>query len=212
MREKGYLEKWILPMHNLNDDYQYHKGKPIGNSPEMMPWDNSLNKDLQDIVYRHVLSTRHLPEDHPSKFSLSTPKRIEAAYRRLLDPELLPDGAPPAGRIKQDIERVFYCMDKIYEAGGRMVRGLAERNGLRWEATGQGHGGARHRLNDTQLRALADQWVLPEVAEVMRNETMRILELLRRNNDELAEELENDVGDYEYGDGEEDEEAMMDAE
>jgi hypothetical protein len=203
MEGKGYLERWILPMHKLNDDYQYHKGKPIGNSPEMMPWDNSLNKDLQEIVYRHVLSTRHIPEDHPSKFSLSTPKRIEHAYRRLLDPDLLPDGAPPAHRIKQDIERVFYCMDRIYEAGGRMVKGLAERNGLRWEATGQGHGGARYRLNDTELRALAKQWVLPEVAEVMKNETKRLLELLRRNNNDLAEEMEADVGDYDEAEADE---------
>ena len=86
-----------------------------------------------------------------------------------------------------------------------MVKGLAERNGLRWEATGQGHGGARYRLNDTELRALAKQWVLPEVAEVMKNETRRILELLRSNNNDLAEEMEEDVGDYDEAENDDDE-------
>ena len=66
--------------------------------------------------------------------------------------------------------------------------------------SGQGHGGARCRLNDTELRALAKQWVLPEVAEVMKNETKRILDLLRSNNNDLAEEMEEDVGDYDEAD------------
>ena len=51
----SYYDKWILPAHGLNDEYARFKDRPIGNSPEMMPLDNCLNKDLHECVARHVL-------------------------------------------------------------------------------------------------------------------------------------------------------------
>ena len=39
----------------LNDEFTYFKGKPGGNSPEMMPLDNCLNKDIHESVSQHVL-------------------------------------------------------------------------------------------------------------------------------------------------------------
>ena len=51
----SYFDKWILPEMELNDEFVYFKGKPVGNSPEMMPLDNCLNKDIHESVSQHVL-------------------------------------------------------------------------------------------------------------------------------------------------------------
>jgi hypothetical protein len=78
MKEKGYFERWILPANGLHTDdatLKYYYCKPVGNSPEMMPWDTSLNQDVKCAVDRHVMNTADFSEDDPLKFSLSTPKR-----------------------------------------------------------------------------------------------------------------------------------------
>ena len=53
MQKKDYLRRWLLPVNQLgaNDkDLKSYLGRPVGNSPEMMPWDCSRNKDLKDAV------------------------------------------------------------------------------------------------------------------------------------------------------------------
>ena len=72
----SYHSKWILPVMGLNDEYARFKGNPIGNSPEMMPLDNCLNKDLHELVARHVLMSRAsaLNKDDDRIFSLIPPK------------------------------------------------------------------------------------------------------------------------------------------
>ena len=62
-------------------------GRPTGDSPEMMPLDCSLNKDVDDAVKRHVWWTKTIADpDHPVKFDRSSLKKHTAAYLRLLDP------------------------------------------------------------------------------------------------------------------------------
>jgi hypothetical protein len=76
MREKDYLKRWLLPINQLsetNNDLKNFLHRPIGNSPEMIPWDCSLNKDIKDTIMRHVCYTCHLPKDDIRKFSLLTP-------------------------------------------------------------------------------------------------------------------------------------------
>lgn len=64
MREKGYLQRWILPELGLNDDIGSYGGRPVGNCPEYMPWDSCLNKDVHETVRRHcVLSRATLSRD-----------------------------------------------------------------------------------------------------------------------------------------------------
>ena len=49
-KEKGYLHRWLLPLNGLQDGTPC-AGCPVGNSPEFMPLDNSLNRDiLQSLV------------------------------------------------------------------------------------------------------------------------------------------------------------------
>jgi hypothetical protein len=74
MDEKKRLR--LLPVNMLSEDEKDLKNylkHPIGNSPEMMPWDCSLNKDIKDAIMRHVCYMCHLSENDICKFSLSTP-------------------------------------------------------------------------------------------------------------------------------------------
>jgi hypothetical protein len=131
MREKDYLRRWLLPVNMLSEDDADLKNflnRPIGNSPEMMPWDCSLNKDIKDEVMRHVCYTCHLPEDDVRKFSLSTPKRGSWAFRRILDHD---DGSPTSERILQDIAKVFASMELIRLAKGALIAGIGDRKGRR---------------------------------------------------------------------------------
>ena len=45
MKQKGYLHHWLIPLNGLQDGTPY-AGRPVGNSPEFMPLDNSLNRDI----------------------------------------------------------------------------------------------------------------------------------------------------------------------
>ena len=67
-------------MNGLQDGTPY-AGRPVGNSPEFMPLDNSLNRDiLHSLRFHCVLSCFVLDWDGTDKeesnmrFSLSTPK------------------------------------------------------------------------------------------------------------------------------------------
>ena len=82
MREKGYLKHWVLPEQGLNAGTRF-EGRPVGNSPEMMPLDCSLNNDTHEDVRKHIGLTRNLPKNDPRKFSLATPKQGMRAYKRV---------------------------------------------------------------------------------------------------------------------------------
>ena len=56
MKQNGYLHFWLLPLNGLQDGTPY-AGCTVGNSPEFMPFDNSLNRDiLQSLHFHCVLS------------------------------------------------------------------------------------------------------------------------------------------------------------
>ena len=56
MRKNGYLHRWLLPLNVLQDGTPY-AGHPVGNSPELMHLDNSLNCDILHSLRMHsVLS------------------------------------------------------------------------------------------------------------------------------------------------------------
>ena len=56
MVKNGYLHRWLLPLNVLQDGSPYD-GRPVGNSPEFMPLDNLLNRDiLHSLRMRNVLS------------------------------------------------------------------------------------------------------------------------------------------------------------
>jgi hypothetical protein len=89
------LDRWVCPELDLNKGTVF-AGRPVGNSPELMPWDTSLNKDLKDQLKMHVMFTFSLHPDDPRKFTKSTPRELEDAVRRLLVPSDDPAVGAPA--------------------------------------------------------------------------------------------------------------------
>ena len=77
MKEKDYYKHWLLPEMNLNSSgpTARYKGRPVGDSPELMPLDSTLNKDVDDAVNMHVAYTSHISKDDPHQFSMATPKK-----------------------------------------------------------------------------------------------------------------------------------------
>ncbi|EJK62102.1 hypothetical protein THAOC_17300, partial [Thalassiosira oceanica] len=135
MAEKGYLKRWILPELGLNDDLGFG-GRPVGNSPEFMPWDASLNKDVHESVRRHCVLCRSTLRrqdrlNDERRFSLATPKLGVATYLRIIDPRPFVGVSPTPRRIVQDIEGAWNAMFVVYQHRGVYVEGLATRTGHR---------------------------------------------------------------------------------
>ena len=87
MKEKGYLHRWLLPLNGLQDVTPY-AGRPIGNIPEFMPLDNSLNRDiLQSLCFHFVLSHSIIDgketteEERKLCFSFSTQREISRGLK-----------------------------------------------------------------------------------------------------------------------------------
>ena len=69
-------------MNGLQDRTPYAQ-RPVGNSPEFMPLDNSLNRDILNSLRFHCFMSRFVldgegtdEEDRNIQFSFSTPKEI----------------------------------------------------------------------------------------------------------------------------------------
>jgi hypothetical protein len=96
-----------------------YDGRPIGDTPEFMCWDCSLNKDLHDSINWHILLTSDLADDNPKKFSISTPKRGSLAHFRVLHPET--GGVPSSERIMGDVYKIKDSMLAVYKNDGAHV-------------------------------------------------------------------------------------------
>ena len=82
MKEKGYYKRWLIPQLDLNDGTTY-ACRPVGNRPEWMPLDNSLNNDIQLNFSLHCAITAHLDDSDPRKFSFATPSTIVSGIKRI---------------------------------------------------------------------------------------------------------------------------------
>ena len=91
-----------------------------------MPLDNSL--DLQLSHRHHFTITAHLPDTDVRKHCNSTPLRIARSVKKIWEN---PEGAPNSECVVQDANRTFDAHKIVYEAEGKMVPGLANRNGHR---------------------------------------------------------------------------------
>jgi hypothetical protein len=71
----SYYDRWLLPKLGLNEGTNFD-GRPVGNHPEHMPWDCSLNKDVDDCVAYHVTITADKDfKDDPDADSSGTDAR-----------------------------------------------------------------------------------------------------------------------------------------
>ena len=67
-----------------------YSGRPVGNSPEFMSLDNSLNRDILHSLRFHCVLSRFFldgegtdEEERNMRFSFSTPKEIARGLRRI---------------------------------------------------------------------------------------------------------------------------------
>ena len=81
MRKQGIIDHWILPENGLNKQTKY-ENQPIGNSPEIMPHDSNLNKDLHKGVNWLCVLTNGMDNKNPKKFPKTTTKRMLSSYAR----------------------------------------------------------------------------------------------------------------------------------
>lgn len=138
MEKRGFLHRQVRCIGDQFNGTGY-KNKLVGNSPELMPQDNNLFSDMKRALDWNVVATKHLPEDHPSKFSRSTPKRLN---RSLL---LTHQYSPCSARIVQDIDRSARAVGQIIKAGGRPIKFQGDRRGYRDGLDGPEVGEKRRR-------------------------------------------------------------------
>jgi hypothetical protein len=93
--------------------------RPIGNTPEGMPWDCVLSNCLINVVMYHVTVTSHLVDSDPRKFKLKTPADITSVYKRVLAAAI-----PSSSQIKTDVLKVLWSVWMIIKAHGALVPGL----------------------------------------------------------------------------------------
>ena len=77
----NFMSKWLVPQNGLNEGTVY-EGRPVGNSPEFMPLDMSLNNDIKRSHDYHCALSYNLPFDHPAKLSTSKPVWISKGIKR----------------------------------------------------------------------------------------------------------------------------------
>jgi len=184
MKQEGYYKRWLIPQLGLNDDISSFGGRPVGNRPEFMPLDNSLNNDIQLCLSLHCAITAHLPDDDPRKFSMATPNTIVKGILRIYGTE---GNVPCSSRIVTDCDKALTAFGKVYEAGGKMVRELCSRSGHRNHAAGRntdGWGGLRVK---NLLREELKRWLHRDAVAVKEERTAFFFQNLKcRENDDAS--------------------------
>ena len=150
MKEKNCFHRWLLPMNGFQDGTPYAE-RPVGNSPEFMPLDDILNRDILHSLCYHCVLRRFVlagegtdEEERNMRFSFSTPKEIARGMKRIWESKM---GTPSLARITQYVDLALKALEIVYRANGAAVEGLDDRNGHRRKVAGQGEsvswGGAR---------------------------------------------------------------------
>jgi hypothetical protein len=160
--ETVVYDRWIKPELGLNNHISKFVGRPPGNSPELMPLDNSLNQDLHESTKKHNLLSMAIHTHGVSDerlFLMTTPKEALRCYKRILDP--LTGVVPTSERILQDVNKAINALQVIFEAEGVDVPGLADGRtaGHRHTTTDAGkkpRGGKRVRTEYIYSQATSD--------------------------------------------------------
>ena len=150
MRQNGYLNRWLIPLNELQDGIPY-AGRPVGNSPEFMPLDNSLNIDIlhslrmNNVLICYILDGEENDEEGRNIcFNYSTPREITRGLKHIQDSKT---GTPSSARIIEDVDLALKVLEIVYRTNGAEVEGLADRNGHTSIEVGEGKsvswGGAR---------------------------------------------------------------------
>ena len=117
-------------MNGFQDGTPY-AGCPVGNSPEFMPLENSLNRDILHCLRFHCILGRFVlngegtdEEERNLCFSFSTPREIARGMKRIRDSKM---GTPSSAQMIQDVDLELKALEIVYLANGASVEGLADR-------------------------------------------------------------------------------------
>ena len=93
-------------------------------------------------------------------------------------------GSPTSSRIKQDCRLAIFNMGVVYRNDGKMVPGLANRNGHRVDKAGSsGWGGLRIKKDPQGLFP----WLHPMAAQVLSEKCSKIMEDFTIDSDVASE-------------------------
>ena len=88
--------------------------------------DNSSNADIQHALSLHCVITVYLEEDDEQKFGMRTLLTTVSGIRSLRGEG---GNVPSTKRTMEDCDQTLRTFGMVYEHGGKMVFGLANRNG-----------------------------------------------------------------------------------
>ena len=141
MRQNGYLHRWLLPLNGLQEVTPY-AGCPVGDSPEFMPLDNPLNRDILHSLRMHSVLSRYIvdgeentKEERSMCFSYSTSRELTRGLKHRRDSKM---GASSSVRIIEDVDLALKALEIVYRANGAAFLGLADINGNRKKEVGKG--------------------------------------------------------------------------
>jgi hypothetical protein len=165
-----------------------YKKRPIGDQPELVPHDQSLNYDVDCSLSLHVMMTSHLEDSDPRNMSKRTPPEIVKCITLLCHPET--GVVPKPVCIIQDIKKVPQCLAEIVRNGGLIVPGLVIRNGHR--ALGANRGRMYNAsLEEPPIMTLDDMGMVPEVQELTKKFVKKVEEKYDRSRAEDSTKVSN---------------------
>ena len=120
MKDMGYWKYFIkISGCYIERVHKRYKNSLFGDSPEFA---RGLDSKGGLSIAFHVALTYKLSKDNPKKFQMGTPKEVMRVMIRCWDVE------PTNKRVLQGIESLEFALDKIIEARGCLVRGIALRH------------------------------------------------------------------------------------
>ena len=132
MRENNYFHLWLLLTNGFQDGSPY-AGQPVGNSPVLMPLDNSLNRDILHYLCFHCVLSQFVldgegtdEEERIMHFSLSTPKEITRGLKHIWESKM---GTYSSVRMIKYVDLALKSLEIIFRTNGTAVEGLAYGNG-----------------------------------------------------------------------------------
>ena len=193
MKEEGYYKRWLIPQIVLNDKSDY-ASRPVGNLPEFMHLENSLNNNIQLSIYIHCAITAHLSDDDERKFSMATPLRIVKSIERIWGKE---GNVLNSHRILQDYDKALYAFRVVYEASGKMVPKLGNRSGHRNHAAGMN----RYSWRGVRVKKLLveeiERWLHLDALEVKIQRTVKLIQTLTNQDGAETQGLISSEGEEE---------------
>ena len=122
----------MLPLNGLQNGTHY-AARPVGNSPDFMPLDKFLNRDILHSLHIHSIFSCYIldgeainEEEINICFSYSTLMEITRGLKRIWDSQI--EGAPSSARIIEYVERALEALEIFFRANFDPVEGLADKN------------------------------------------------------------------------------------